>query len=58
MMWKIAECYEADGKTNEAISETMRALALVEALHEEPKIEQFQSYIKYFKNQIERMKNK
>ncbi|MDD4495449.1 MAG: helix-turn-helix domain-containing protein [Eubacteriales bacterium] len=58
MMWKIAECYEADGKTNEAISETMRALALVEALHEEPKIERFQSHIKYFKNQIERMKNK
>lgn len=58
MMWKIAECYEADGKTSEAISETMRALALVEALHEELKIERFQSYIEYFKNQIERMKNK
>ena len=58
MMWKIAECYEADGKTSEAISETRRALALIEALHEEPKIERFQSYIEYFKNQIERMKSK
>jgi transcriptional regulator with XRE-family HTH domain len=58
MMWKIAECYEADGKTSEAISETMRALALVKALQDEPKIERFQSYTQYFKKQIERMENK
>ncbi len=57
MMWKIAECYEADGKISEAISETMHALALVDTLQEEPKIERFQSYVEYFKNQICRMKN-
>ncbi len=58
MMWKLAECYEADGKTGEAISETMRALALAETLHEEPKNEQSQSYIDYFKCQIERLSKK
>lgn len=57
MMWKIAECYKADGKISEAISETMHALALVDTLQEEPKIERFQSYVEYFKSQICRMKN-
>lgn len=35
MMWKIAECYEADGRPEDAVSETERALGLISCLHEE-----------------------
>jgi tetratricopeptide (TPR) repeat protein len=54
MMWKIAECYAADSKNAEAIAETKRALALIAALCDEPKIKNFQSYADYFNRQLEK----
>lgn len=56
MMWKIAECCEADGDRDEAIRKTERALKLISALEDENKIKLFDSYKDYFKKQIERMK--
>jgi transcriptional regulator with XRE-family HTH domain len=56
MMWKMAECYMADGNTDAAIAETNRALGLIEALHGEKKIDNFESYVDYFNKQIDRMK--
>lgn len=57
MMWKIAECYEEDGKSEEAIAETNCAISLVKAMCDEEKIIRFQNYIDYFNKQVERMKN-
>ena len=57
MMWKIAECYEADGKTDDAIAETERALSLIEALKGDTKIDRFECYADYFNKQLKRMKN-
>jgi len=57
MMWKIAECYEADGKVGEAITETAHALSLIELLEGDCKIVgAFQNYVDYFNKQIEHMK--
>jgi aldehyde:ferredoxin oxidoreductase len=56
MMWKIAECYDAGNNTAEAIAETERALALIDALCDEKKVSRFQNYVDYFNKQIERMK--
>lgn len=56
MLWKIAECYEADGKKEKAIEETEKALALIDAFSSEEKIERFQNYAEFFAKQIERMK--
>lgn len=58
MMWKMAECYESDGKIDQAISETSKAMCLITALEDDVKIRAFQSFIEYFKKQINRMKNK
>jgi hypothetical protein len=46
----------ADGNTDAAIAETNRALGLIEALHGEKKIDNFESYVDYFNKQIDRMK--
>lgn len=54
MMWKIAECYEAEGETQKAIEETKKALALIPILGHP----NFYVYTEYFNKQIERMKNK
>ncbi len=55
MLWKIAECYEADGKTDMAIEETKKALALIEAFSSEEKIGRFRGYVEFYENQIKRM---
>lgn len=56
MLWKIAECYEADGKKEKAIEETEKALSLIDAFSSEEKIERFKNYVEFFTKQIERMK--
>lgn len=55
MMWKIAECYEADGETQKAIDEANQAIHLISVLKGDAKIEGFQKYDNYFENQIKRM---
>lgn len=57
MMWKMAECYEENGETEKAISETQEAVEMIEVLKNEKKISNFQSYKDFFNNQINRMKN-
>lgn len=57
MMWKIAECYEAEDNKDAAIQETEMALRLIKAMSGEDKITNFQSYVDYFHKQIERMKS-
>lgn len=54
MMWKLAECYESEGKIQKAIEETERALSLIPILGHP----NFEIYTDYFNKQIERMKNK
>ena len=56
MMWKLAECYEADGKIDQAINETVNALSLIKALKNDKKTELFHSYAEHFEQQIARMK--
>jgi Predicted transcriptional regulators len=58
MMWKLAECYEADGNTVGAVAETERALRLIGAFGEEEKISRFENYREYFTSQLDRMKAK
>lgn len=53
MMWKLAECHEADGKTVIAIAETEKALALLKIL-DHPNFNDV--YSDYFEKQIKRMK--
>lgn len=55
MLWKIAECYEANGETEKAIHETEKALLFINVLQSEEKIADFQNYAEFFKNQIKRM---
>lgn len=52
MMWKLAECYEAEGKTEDAIAETEKALELVKTFNDY----RYDGYTEYFTNQINRMK--
>lgn len=54
MMWKLAEYYDEIGKTDKAIKETEKALDIISVVPNT----QFDVYIKYFNNQIERMKSK
>lgn len=54
MMWKSAEYYEESGKIEKAIEETEKALNLISIINNA----QFDTYITYFNNQIERLKNK
>lgn len=53
MMWKLAECYEADGKNEAAIAETEKALGLVAVFGDC----RYDCYTEYFTKQINRMKN-
>lgn len=52
MMWKLAECYVADGNHTAAVAETKRALTLIDALRDEEKISRFQNYVEYFNKNI------
>lgn len=54
MMWKSAEYYEENGEIDKAIEETEKALDIISIISNA----QFDIYIKYFNNQIERMKSK
>ena len=54
MMWKLAEFYDENGKVEEAIEETEKALNLIFIT----KNTHFDTYVKYFNKQIERLKNK
>ena len=54
MMWKSSEYYEENGMTDKAIEETEKALNIISVISNA----QFDIYIKYFNNQIERMKSK
>lgn len=57
MMWKIAEYYRDNGKTETAAEETRRALKLIEAMDGEEKIGRFENYVEFFKNQIKIMED-
>lgn len=54
MIWKIAEYYEENGWVDKAIEETEKAFNIISVIPNA----QFDVYIKYFNNQIERMKSK
>ena len=54
MMWKLAECYEADGDVDKAITETEKALSLIPILGHP----NFGVYTEYFSKQIERLKKR
>lgn len=55
MMWKVAECYEAEGDRNKAVKETERALGLIATMSGEEKIGRFENYVEFFNKQIDRM---
>ena len=52
-MWKLAECYEANNETDEAIAETEKALELLKIMNH-PNFNDV--YSDYFRKQIKRMK--
>ena len=52
MMWKLAECYEAQGNNSKAILESEQALSLLEILNHP----NFSIYIDFFNKQIKRLK--
>lgn len=54
MMWKLAEYYEENGMIDEAIEETEKALNIISVISNA----QFDIYINYFNNQMDRMKSK
>lgn len=54
MMWKLAEYYEENGKIDKAIAETKKALNLISIIGNS----QFDTYIKFFSKQIERLKSR
>ncbi|MBR6680368.1 MAG: hypothetical protein IKL59_03820, partial [Clostridia bacterium] len=54
MMWKIAECYEADGNISKAINETEKAMELISVMGDS----HYDVYVKYFNDQIKRLKDK
>ena len=57
MMQKIAECYETEGKTEEAVAETERALALLRILSSgEGKNGYYSNYIAFFEKRLNRLK--
>ncbi len=56
MMQKIAECYEADGKSADAAAEIERALALVKAMDGEEKVQNFSNYTAFFEKELRRIK--
>ena len=54
MMWKLAEYYEESGKIDKAIAEIKKALNLISIIGNS----QFDTYVKFFSKQIERLKNR
>ena len=56
MMWKIAEYYEEKGEIDNAVSETEKAIAFIDVLKNEEKIDNFHGYKEFFTKHINRMK--
>ena len=57
MMSKIAEYHEAEGEKKKAAAELEKAISLISALKDEPKIsELYLSYLEYFKRRIDHSK--
>lgn len=54
MMWKLAEYYEENGKIDKAIAETKKAFNLISIIGNS----QFDTYVKFFSKQIERLKSR
>ena len=54
MMWKLAEYYEESGKIDKAIADTKKALNLISIIGNS----QFDTYVKFFSKQIERLKSR
>ena len=54
MMWKLAEYYEENGKIDKAIAETKKALNLISIIGNS----KFDTYVKFFGKQIERLKSR
>ena len=54
MMWKLAEYYEENGKIDKAVAETKKALNLISIIGNS----QFDTYVKFFSKQIERLKSR
>lgn len=54
MMWKLAECHEANGEAEKAVAETKKALELIKTL-DHPNF--YAVYEEFFKKQIERLQN-
>ncbi len=54
MMWKLAECYEAEGKVSQAIEETQRALQLSTVMNHRG----YDGYVEFFHKQIARLQEK
>lgn len=54
MMWKLAEYYEENGKIDKVIAETKKALNLISIIGNS----QFDTYVKFFSKQIERLKSR
>ena len=55
MLWKLAECCEADGDITGACAYARRALRLIEAMHDEKKISLFLSYRDFLNRQLDRL---
>ena len=53
MMWKLAECYEANGEYGKAILETEKAINLISVMEEK---QAFDNYVVFFKNHVKRWK--
>ena len=54
MMWKLAECYEADGEIAKAIAETEKALQLISILNHPS----YDNYVEFFTKQVKRLRAK
>lgn len=57
MMEKLSECYAESGNSPAARQESQRALAILHALAEEPKIVHFQNYNSYFNQKLSMLSN-
>ncbi len=54
MMWKLAECYEANGELAKAIAETEKALQLIPILNHPG----YDNYVIFFTKQVKRLRAK
>lgn len=57
MMWKNAEYYESNNHTEMAITETKKALALIDVFSDDEKISDFYTYKEFFINKLKEWKS-